>query len=54
MNVNGSHDGFPGYEINITDQNSGQVYQVYYHEPSSQFQLRRLADKEEDQVKVDQ
>ncbi|MEO1023214.1 MAG: hypothetical protein AAFW89_11785 [Bacteroidota bacterium] len=54
VNVSGSHDGFPGYEINITDQNNGQVYQVYYHEPTSQFQLRRLADKEDEQVKVDQ
>ena len=54
VSLSGSHDGFPAYEINITDQKTGTVYQIYYNEPNSKFDIRRLADSKDEQVKVDQ
>jgi RHS repeat-associated protein len=52
IQVSGAHDGFPAFEINLKDQKTGVVYQVYSKEPNSPFEIRRLSDKPEDQIQV--
>ena len=49
MSVEGSHDGFPGYEINITDKN-GQTFQIYHDSPSGRWEILRLLPEKETEV----
>lgn len=41
ISVEGSHDGFPAYEINITDKN-GQTFQIYHDSTSGKWEIFRL------------
>jgi RHS repeat-associated protein len=50
VQVTGSHDGFPAYEINVQDKN-GNAYQVYYHAPSSRWDIRKLLPPNDVEVK---
>lgn len=49
VNISGSHDGFPAYEINITDQN-GQTLQVYHDTPSGKWEIVRLLPGKDTEV----
>lgn len=54
VNVTGSHDGFPAYEINVTDSRTGIVYQVYHDAPNSKWELVRLVGDDDTQARNDQ
>jgi RHS repeat-associated protein len=53
IGVTGSHDGFPAFEINVTDEKTGTVYQVYSKGPDSKIDIRKLVPPDDD-VKVNQ
>jgi len=51
--ITGSHDGFPAFEINVTNEKTGTVYQVYSKGPDSKIDIRKLLPPNDDQ-KIDQ
>jgi hypothetical protein len=52
INITGSHDGFPAFEINVTDQTTGTVYQVYSRGLDSKIDIMKLLPPKD--IKIDQ